>query len=164
MEKKLIYKWKNNLLGTKSILYRNDAVIGSLASIDWNLDAHVSIHNDQYCFKNKGLFNPYTEIRNQRNELIGDIEYNAWTSRATISLINKKYTWSPKNRWMTSWQIENEQGEVVEIRPSSLANGGKIESFEHSELILSISLYLQKRMTIMFSMVALIPIFILLLC
>jgi hypothetical protein len=65
--------------------------------------------------------------------------------------------------WMTSWQIENEQGEVVEIKPSSLNNGGKIESFEHSELILSISLYLQKRITMMVSMVALIPLFIVLL-
>jgi hypothetical protein len=164
MEKKSIYNWKNNLLGTKSNLYCNGTIIGSLKSIGCNLDAQVSIHNDQYSFKNKGLLNPYTEIRNQQNELIGDIEYNVWTSKATISLINKKYTWSPKNMWMTSWQIENEQGEVVEIKPSSLSNGGKIESYEHSELILSISLYLQKRITMMFSMVALIPIFTLILC
>ncbi|WP_293888935.1 MULTISPECIES: hypothetical protein [unclassified Sphingobacterium] len=157
MEKKSIYNWKNNLFGTKSTLYCNDAVIGSLESIDWNLDAHVSIHKDKYRFINKGLFNPYTEIRNQNNELIGDIEYNSWKSKATISLINKKYTWSPKNRWMTAWQIEDELGKVVEIKPSSLCNGGKIESCENSELILSISLYLQKRTTVMFSMVALIP-------
>jgi len=163
MEKKSIYNWKNNLFGTKSTLYCNDAVIGSLESIDWNLDAHVSIHNDQYRFKNKGFFNPYTEIRNQNNELIGDIEYSTWTSKATISLINKKYTWSPKNMWMTAWQIEDEQGEIVEIKPSSLTDGGKIESCENSELILSISLYLQKRTAVMFSMVALIPLFTLLL-
>ncbi|WP_367331953.1 hypothetical protein [Sphingobacterium multivorum] len=163
MEKKSIYNWKNNLFGTKSTLYRNEAVIGSLKSINWNLDAHVSIHNDQFRFKNRGFFNPYTEIRNQNNELIGDIEYDTWTTKATISLIDKKYTWRSKNMWMTSWQIENEQREVVEIKPSSLKNGGKIESFEHSELILSISLYLQKRITMMVSIVALIPLFTLLL-
>jgi hypothetical protein len=56
-------------------------------------------------------------IYNWKNNLFG--------TKSTISLIDKKYTWRSKNMWMTSWQIENEQGEVVEIKPSSLNNGGK---------------------------------------
>lgn len=163
MEKRSIYSWKNNLLGNKSKLYNNDTLIGSLESNDWTLDANVSIRSDQYSFKNKGLFNPYTEIRNKQGELIGDIEYNNWTGGATISLIDKKYKWSTRNMWMSAWKIEDEQGQIVEVSPSVMGNGGTIESIENSEILLSISLYLQKRVAVMYSMVTLIPVFAILL-
>jgi len=163
MEKRSIYSWKNNLLGNKSNLYNKDTMIGSLESNDWTLDANVSIRSDQYSFKNKGLFNPYTEIRNKYGELIGDIEYNNWTGGATISLIDRKYKWSPRNMWMSTWKIENEQGQIAEVNPSAMGNCGTIESVDNNELLLSISLYLQKRTAIMYSMVALVPVFVILL-
>ncbi|PUV21526.1 hypothetical protein [Sphingobacterium athyrii] len=163
MEKRSIYNWKSNLLGNKSKLYNNDSLIGSLESNDWTLDANVSIRSDQYSFKNKGLFNPYTEIRNKHGELIGDIEYNDWTGGATISLIEKKYKWSPRNMWMSAWKIENEQGQIAEINPSAMGNSGTIASVENNELLLSISLYLHKRTVVMYSLVALIPVFAILL-
>ena len=163
MEKRSIYSWKNNLLGNKSKLYNNDTLIGSLESNDWTLDANVSIRSDQYSFKNKGLFNPYTEIRNKYGELIGDIEYNNWTGGATISLIDKKYKWSPQNMWMSAWKIENEQGQIAVVNSSAMENGGTIESVENNELLLSISLYLQKRTAVLYSLVALIPVFAILL-
>lgn len=163
MKNKSTYNWKNNLLGTKSTLYYKDTIIGNLESNNWNLDARVAIHSDQYHFKNKGIFNLYTEIRNQKDELIGDIEYNTWTNKATISLIDRKYIWCAKNMWMTAWQIEDENGQIVEIRPSTLTNGGEIESLENSELLLSVSLYLQKRLAAIFYLAVLIPIFLMLL-
>lgn len=163
MEKRSIYNWKNNLLGNKSKLYKQDTLIGSLESNDWTLDANVSIHSDQYRFINKGFFKPYTEIRNKYGELIGDIEYNNWTGGATISLIDRKYKWSTRNMWLSSWKLEDEQGELVEINPSVMGNGGTIESIANNELLLSISLYLQKRTTVMYSMIALIPVFTILL-
>ncbi|MDF2516188.1 MAG: hypothetical protein K0R59_1484 [Sphingobacterium sp.] len=163
MEKRSIYNWKNNFLGNKSKLYKQDSLIGSLESNDWTLDANVSIRSDQYRFINKGLFNPYTEIRNKYGELIGDIEYNNWTGGATISLVDRKYKWSTRNMWLSSWKIEDEQGELVEINPSVMGNGGTIESKANNELLLSISLYLQKRTTVMYSMIALIPVFTILL-
>jgi len=159
MEKQSICSWKSNLLGNKSKLYNNDTMIGTLESNDWTLDANVFIHSDQYSFKNKGLFTPYTEIRNKYGELIGDIEYNNWTGGATISFIDKKYKWSPRNMWMSAWKIANEQGQIAEITPSAMGNGGTIESVENNELLLSISLYLQKRTVIMYSMLAIIPAF-----
>ncbi|ULT22793.1 hypothetical protein KUH03_26245 [Sphingobacterium sp. E70] len=45
---------------------------------------------------------------------------------------------------MLAWKIEDEQGQIVEVSPSVMGTGGTIESIENSELLLSISLYLQK--------------------
>lgn len=163
METKSIYNWKTNLLGTKFKLYANENVIGSLESSNWNLDARATIQSNQYNFKNKGFFNPYTEIRDKHGYLVADIEYSPWTSNATISLIGKKYFWSAKGIWMSSWKIEDANGQVIEVKPGVLGDSGTIESMDNSEMLLSICLYLQRRAVLLYSMIAFLPIFILLL-
>jgi len=136
--------WKSNWFNSNFELFVDGLQQGAITFSTWKSDAEATFENDQYLFKNIGVWQSKTHVIDRNtNEVMAIITYDSWKSKAIISLTSgEQYEWKSTSFWKSQFVISNNKD--ANITYSSSSKSGSISSDTDNALLITAGLFIKQ--------------------
>lgn len=141
MEQQL--NWTKGLFESSYQIFEHGNIKHTLFFNSWQNEARAIGQESTYFFKSNGLFNPTTQLFDDKNNFIGTISYDSWHTKAILALTNgDQYTWNFTNSWYSKWTITDLKDKRVSFDAD--LSTGTILANTNDEVMLLAGLYIRE--------------------